>query len=130
MWRVWKAPATWSGMTRALAGGVGAEGLDLLEGAGGDDLAGAVDVGGREAVGLERSQDLVRIAAEHGCHARRGDRAGLRHGAATGGDEGDGLLVRDDSGEGRGRELADRVPGEDGAGAGEVAAASGRGPRR
>ena len=47
MWAVWKAPATWSGMTRALAGGSAAKAAELLERAGGDDLAGAVDVGRR-----------------------------------------------------------------------------------
>ena len=47
---------------------------ELLEGAGGDDLAGAVVVGGGQPVLVERGQHLVAVAAEHRGHAGRGDR--------------------------------------------------------
>ena len=47
MCSVWKAPATDSGISRAFAGGSAASACELLEGAGGDDLAGAVVVGRR-----------------------------------------------------------------------------------
>ena len=122
MWWVWNAPATWSGMTRALAGAAAAERFDLLEGARGDDLAGAVDVGRRQAVGLEGREDLLGVAAEHGRHAGRGDRTGLGHGAAAGRDEGDRLVVGDDAREGGRGELPDGVSGEDGARGGELGA--------
>ena len=50
---------------------VGREGGQLLHRAGGDDLAGAVDVGGGEAVPGEGFGDLGRVAAEDGAHAGR-----------------------------------------------------------
>ena len=65
MCSVWKAPATLSGISRALAGGSAANASSCSSGAGGDDLAGAVVVGRGEAV-LRR--------------ARRGPRRGRRRG--------------------------------------------------
>ena len=67
MCSVWNAPATESGIEPGLGRRVGLEGVELLERAGGDDLAGAVVVGGGEAVPLERGE-----------RPRRGRRRGPR----------------------------------------------------
>ena len=95
-----------------LGGRVGGEGLELLEGAGGDDLAGAVVVGGGEAVLVERGEHLVAVAAEHGGHAggRGGGRLGHRVAALA--DQHHRLLGGDHPGTGGGGELAHAVAGD------------------
>ena len=68
-----------AGCSRALAGGSAAKRRELLQRAGGDDLAGAVDVGRGQAV-LARcaAEHLVGVAAEDGGHAGRRDGARRR----------------------------------------------------
>ena len=95
---------------------------DLLERAGGDHLARAVDVGRGQAERLEGAEHLVGVSAQHRGHAGGRDRAGLRHRTAASGDEGDGLFVGDDAGQGRGGQLTDGVAGEHRAGGDEVGA--------
>ena len=56
MWCVWKAPATFSGDQPGLLRLVGGQRRQLLAGAGGDDLAGAVDVGRGQPELLERGE--------------------------------------------------------------------------
>ena len=58
MYRVWNAPATCSGMTRGAGGRVRLQLLERVEGAGDDDLAAAVEVGGLEA----RARRVARAA--------------------------------------------------------------------
>ena len=79
MYVVWKAPATDSGMMRALAGGAAANFSSPLDRPGRDDLAGAVAVGGVDAGGFDRGQHLVLDAAENRGHAGRFERAGGGH---------------------------------------------------
>ena len=112
MCSVWNAPATLSGISRALAGGSSASACELLEGAGGDDLAGAVVVGGGQAVLVERGEHLVAVAAEDRGHAGRGDRGGLGHRLAALADQHHRLLGGDHPGAGGGGELADAVAGD------------------
>ena len=52
-----------------LGGRRGGELLQPVDGAGGDDLAGAVAVGRVQAGGLDRGEHLGLVAAEHGGHA-------------------------------------------------------------
>ncbi len=54
-----------------LGGRVGGERLELLDGAGGDDLARSVVVGRGEALASERCEHLVTVTAEDGGHAGR-----------------------------------------------------------
>ena len=109
---VWKAPATESGRSLRLGGRVGGERLELLEGAGGDDLAGAVVVGGGQAVPLERGEHLVAVAAEDGGHAGGGGGGGVGHRPAALADQHHRLLGADHPGAGRGRDLAHAVAGD------------------
>ncbi len=111
MCAVWKAPATWSGMTRALAGRVVGEGGELLGGPGGDDLAGAVDVGRGEAVSLDGREDLLGVATDDGAHPGGSDGARGGHRRAALPDEDHGLLRGDDPGGRGGGDLADGVAG-------------------
>ena len=64
-------------------GGILGEGGEGLEGAGGDDLAGAVDVGRGEAVPLDGGEHVGGVAAEDRAHAGGGGGAGLGHAAAA-----------------------------------------------
>ena len=112
MCSVWKAPATLSGISRALAGGSSASAASCSSGAGGDDLAGAVVVGGGEAVLVERGEHLVAVAAEDGGHAGRGRGGGLGHRLAALADQHHRLLGGDHPGAGGGGELADAVAGD------------------
>ena len=109
---VWNAPATDSGTSRALAGGSSAKRRELLDGAGRDDLAGAVVVGGGQAVLLELGEHLVAVAAQDRGHAGRGLLRGGGHRVAPLADQHHGLLGGDRAGAGRGGELADAVPGD------------------
>ena len=112
MWWVWKAPATLSGISRALAGGSSANALELLQGAGGDDLAGTVVVGRGQAVLVDGGEHLVAVAAEDGGHPGRGDRGGLGHRVAALADQHHRLLGGDHAGAGGGGDLADAVAGD------------------
>ena len=89
------------------------QGLELLEGAGGNGLAGAVDVGRRCAGGLDGRQDLGGVPAHHGAHAGGGDGGGGGHAVGALPDEGHGFLLGEDAGQGGRRDLTDRVAGED-----------------
>ena len=113
MCSVWNAPATCERTQPRALGRVGGERGELLEGAGGDDLAGAVLVGGGEAVLVERGEDLVGVAAEDGGHAGGGGRGGGGHGPAALADEDHRLLGGDDARGGGGGELTDGVAGAD-----------------
>src|SRR5690606_4972216 len=86
---------------------------ELLERAGGDDLAASVDVGGGESVGLDRRGHLVRVAADDGAHPGGSDGGGLGHGPAPDADERHGVARRQGPGDGGGGELADGVAGGD-----------------
>ena len=111
MWTVWNAPATLSGMTRALAGGSAAKAASWSEGAGGDDLARTVHVGRGEAV-LGRWRRPPRRGPRRGPRTCRSavDGAGLGHRATTQADQPHRVLgVRDPRGGGRG-DLPDQWP--------------------
>lgn len=97
-----------------LCRGFGREGGELLEGAGGDDLATTVAVGGGEAVALERGQHLVGVTAENGAHPRGCGLAGSGHLQTALADEHERLFGTDDRGAGSGGDLADRVSGSNG----------------
>ena len=102
MWLVWKAPATRQRDQPRLGRRSVGEGRQLLHGAGGHDLAGAVVVGGGEAVQRERGQHLLAVAAEDGGHAGRGLGDGVGHRLAALADQHHGLLGGDDARTGRG----------------------------
>ncbi|KMP02566.1 hypothetical protein CIRG_10389 [Coccidioides immitis RMSCC 2394] len=95
-----------------LGGRLGGEGLELLERARGDDLAGAVVVGGGETVLLDRGEDLLADAAEDGGHAGRRLRSSLGHGLAALTDEDHRLLGADRASAGGGGDLTDAVAGD------------------
>ena len=112
MYGVWNAPATCSGDDPGLGRRLGGQLLQPVDGAGGDDLAGAVAVGRVQPGAVDRGEHLVLVAAEHGAHAGRLERAGGGHLAAADGGEGDRGLRGEHAGE-RGRaELADAVAGD------------------
>ena len=90
---------------------VGGEGLELLEGAGGDDLAGAVVVGGGQSVLVERGEHLVAVAPEDGGHAGGRGGGGLGHRVAALADQHHRLLGGDHPGTSRGGELSHAVAG-------------------
>jgi hypothetical protein len=79
MYRVWNAPATCSGRSRAPAGGVGRERCQVGYRPGGHDLARGVDVRRGEAVLGDGREHLALVAAEHGRHPGRLGRCGRRH---------------------------------------------------
>ena len=112
MCSVWNAPATLSGISRALAGGSSAKAWSCSIVPAATIWPGAVVVGGDEALGLEGGQHLVAVAAEDGGHAGRGRRGGLGHRLAALADQHHRLLGGDRAGAGRGRELADAVAGD------------------
>ena len=85
---------------------------ELLHRPGGDDLAGAVVVGGGQAVLVDGGEHLVAVAAEHRGHARRRRRGRTGHRLAALADEDHRLLGGDDAGAGGGGELADAVAGD------------------
>ena len=113
MWTVWKAPATLSGIEPRPGRRVLGEGGELLDRPRGDDLAGAVVVGGGEALRLEGGGDLVRLAADDRGHRGRTGGAGRGHGAATFGDEDHRRLGGEDAHARGGGDLADGVAGGD-----------------
>ena len=82
----------------------------------GDDLARGVPVGRDQVEFLEAGEHLGLVSTEHRGHAGRLERAGLGHLGAAGRGQLDGVVGRDDAGDGRGGELADRVPGHHGVG--------------
>ena len=110
---VWKAPATPSARTRALAGGSSASFSSAVSAAGGDDLAGGVAVGGDQVELLEAGQHLGLVTAEHRGHAGRLDGAGLGHLGAAGGGQRDGVIGGHHAGDRVGGDLADGVAGHD-----------------
>ena len=81
-------------------------------GARGDDLPGAVAVGRVQPGRLDRGHHLVGVAAEHGAHAGRLQRAGGGHLAAADRREGDRRLGGQHAGERGGADLTDAVPGD------------------
>ncbi len=83
---------------------------ELLGGARRDDLARAVVVRGGEPVALQRREDLVPVAAEHGGHPGGRDGGRLGHRQAALADQHHGLLGGHHAGTRRGGELADAVP--------------------
>ena len=83
------------------------EGVELLERAGGDDLAGAVLVGRGEPVLAESGEYVVPVAAEDGRHPGGGDRGGGGHGPTPLADEDHRLLGADHPGRRGGGELTD-----------------------
>ena len=87
----------------------GLEVLELLERARGDDLAGAVHVGGGEALGLEVGDDLALLAAHDGAHAGGGDGGRVGHSGAALTHEHHGLLGREDARGGSCGDLTDAV---------------------
>ena len=90
---------------------VGGERLELLGGARGDDLAGAVVVGGGQAVLVEGGQHLVAVAAEDGGHPGRRDGGRVGHRPAALADEDHRLLGAEHPGAGGGGQLTDAVTG-------------------
>ena len=111
--RVWNAPATASGTTRARSGGSSASAASASTRPGGDDLAGAVAVGGSSpsssrrastSSGFPPSTALMPVGSS--AHA-----AAISRPAHRG--ERDGRVRREHAGHGGGGELADRVPGGD-----------------
>ena len=113
---MWNAPATGSGITRTPAGGFAASCGERVDGAGGDDLPAAVDVGAHQVQLFQRGQHGVGVAAHQGGHPGRGQGAGRAHRAAADRGQVDGVQGGQDPGE-RGRgQFADRVSGDDGAG--------------
>ncbi|SKU07754.1 Uncharacterised protein [Mycobacteroides abscessus subsp. abscessus] len=88
--------------------------LQRRDAAGGDDLSDGVAVGGNQFEGFEALQHLCLVAAQHGRHTGGVQRAGLGHLGAAGSGQGDGLIGRDDPGDGIGGDLAHGVAGDDG----------------
>ena len=85
----------------------------LLSRTSSDNLAAAIVVGCRQAVGLESGQHVVRITADEGRHRCRGHRAGFGHSTATLAYEDHRLFRRQDADPGCSGDLAYRVPGND-----------------
>src|SRR3954464_12478387 len=123
MWSVWKAPATDSGTSRALAGGASANAWGCstgappptrrgrVDGARRDDLPGTVVVRGGQSVLGDLRQHLVPVAAEDGGHAGGCGGGGGGHRPATLPDQDHGLFGGDPPcARGRGQ-LADAVTG-------------------
>jgi hypothetical protein len=108
MCSVWKAPATESGRSRAFAGERG----ELLQGAGGHDLPGAVDVGGGEPVLVDGGEYLVGVTAQHRGHPGLGDGGGPSHGAPALAHQHHGGFRGHHPGDGGGGQLAHAVPGD------------------
>lgn len=92
---------------------VGLQGGDLGRGAGGDDLAAPVDVGGGQAELLQVRDRDGGVAAEQGGHTGLGDRGGLGHAEPPGTDEAECRLVTDDTGDRGGGDLTDAVTRDD-----------------
>ena len=113
---VWNAPATGSGMTRTPAGGFASQLGECVDGSGGDDLPAAVDVGPHQVQFFQRRQHGVRVAAHQCGHPGRGQGAGRAHRAAADRGQIDCVQRGQNSGEGGRGQLANRVPGNDGAG--------------
>ena len=89
------------------------QGLELLQGAGGDGLAGPVDVGGRGPGGVNGCQDLGGVAAHDGTHAGGGGGSSGCHAVGAFADKRHGFGFRQDTGEGSGGDFADGVAGKD-----------------
>ena len=92
MYRVWKAPATCSGMTRVPAGGSAARACERLERAGSDELAAAVVVRGGQVELGETGDDGCLVAADDRAHAGLLGRGGLGHRATADADEAQRVL--------------------------------------
>ncbi len=112
MKRVWNAPATGSGITRAFVRRLRGQLLQRGDRTGGDDLARAVAVGGIEPEPLEHGEHVVGIAAEHGAHAGGFQRARGGHLTATDRRELDGGVRAQHARDRGGGQLADRVAGD------------------
>ena len=91
---------------------VGRERSQLGHGAGRDDLAGPVHVGGCQPVGLDRGQHRVLVAAEHRGHAGLLGRGGRGHALRPDPDEAHRVLGGDHAGQHARRQLAHAVAGD------------------
>ena len=101
-----------SGISRALAGGVVGEGGELLDGAGGDDLAGAVVVGRGQAVLASAASTSSRSPPRTAVMLVGVVRGGRGHRVAALADQHHRLLGGDRPGAGGRGELADAVAGD------------------
>jgi len=90
---------------------VGGERGQLLHSPGRDDLPGAVDVRGGQAVRLDRIEDLGLVAAKHGGHPGGLDGRGLGHGLSPDLDQAHRVPGGEHPGQDSGAQLADAVPG-------------------
>ena len=96
-----------------MAGGSSASFSSAVSAPGRDDLTGGVAVGGNQVELLETDQHVGLVAAEHRGHAGRLDGAGLGHLGAAGSGQRDGVIGGQYTGDRVGRDLADRVTGDD-----------------
>jgi hypothetical protein len=107
MKRVWNAPATASGTTRALVRLLLRQLRERGQRACGDRLRRAVAVGRVEPEPFDRGEHVIGVPTEHGTHARRFERAGRGHLAAPdGGQRHRGVRV-EHARDGRGGQLTD-----------------------
>ena len=113
-------------MTRVPAGGLGGERVEGGGRPGGDDLAAAVDVGAHQVAARRGRRAPAPVSPPITADiAGRGQGAGRAHGAAADGGQVDGVDAGTTPAMRGGRQLADRVPGGDGAG-GDVQRAGGQ----
>ena len=112
MCSVWKAPATLSGISRALAGGSSASAWSCSMVPAATIWPGPLSLAAVRPVLLEGREHLVAVAAEDGGHAGRRGRGGVGHRLAALADQHHRLLGGDHPGAGGGGELADAVAGD------------------
>ena len=112
MCSVWKAPATLSGTRRAFAGGWAAKASSCSIVPAATTWPGPLLLAGIRPWAVDRGEDLVAVAAEHGGHAGRRRRRRLRHGLAALADQHHRLLGGDGARTGGRRELTDAVAGD------------------
>jgi hypothetical protein len=98
-------------MCRVWNGRVGGERGQLLQRAGRDDLPGTVDVRGRQAVRLDRVEDLGLVATEHGGHPGGLHGRRLGHGLPAHPDQAHRVLGAEHPGQDTGAQLTHAVPG-------------------
>ena len=115
--RVWKAPATGRARTRAFSGGFAASSSSAVNSPAATICPAALRLAGVRSSSASRSSTCGFVAAEHGGHAGRLERAGLGHLGAAEGGKGDGVVGGDDTGDRSGGKFADRMAGNDGVGA-------------
>ena len=103
MCEVWNAPATFSGMTRALAGGFSARALSCSKVPAATVWPAPLTLAAVAPGSLNGCQDLCGVPAHHGAHAGRGDGGGGGHAVGAFTDERHGFVFGQHAGEGRAR---------------------------